>query len=138
MPASGLPGRVTGLAVCLVFDYTLGFALSDATSVNEQASRTPRPETRSVRAGRPLPRPWWPSVNTSGWTTATNGSRLASTSLSADSTRRDDRLGALAAGNRSADDTGRPRASSVRSTSDTEASEPGRHCHRRPHRVRGL
>jgi len=34
--AAGLPGRDTGLAFCLVYDYTLGFALSSPASVNEQ------------------------------------------------------------------------------------------------------
>jgi AcrR family transcriptional regulator len=34
--AAGLPERETGLAFCLVYDYTLGFALSGLTSVNEQ------------------------------------------------------------------------------------------------------
>ena len=34
--AAGLPERETGLAFCLIYHYTLGFALSDRTSVNEQ------------------------------------------------------------------------------------------------------
>jgi AcrR family transcriptional regulator len=34
--AAGLPGRQTALAFCLIYDYTLGFALSDRTTVNEQ------------------------------------------------------------------------------------------------------
>jgi AcrR family transcriptional regulator len=34
--AGGLPNRQAGLAFCLVYDYTLGFALSSPTSVNEQ------------------------------------------------------------------------------------------------------
>jgi AcrR family transcriptional regulator len=34
--AAGLPGRETGLAFCLVYDYTLGFALGSTTSINEQ------------------------------------------------------------------------------------------------------
>jgi AcrR family transcriptional regulator len=34
--AAGLPDRQTGLAFCLLYDYTLGFALSSPTSVNEQ------------------------------------------------------------------------------------------------------
>src|SRR5436190_9590677 len=33
---AGLPERDTGLAFALVYDYTLGFALSSPTSVNEQ------------------------------------------------------------------------------------------------------
>jgi AcrR family transcriptional regulator len=34
--AAGLPGRETGLAFFLVYDYTLGFALSSSSSVNER------------------------------------------------------------------------------------------------------
>jgi AcrR family transcriptional regulator len=34
--AAGLPERETGLAYSLVYDYTLGFALSSPTTVNEQ------------------------------------------------------------------------------------------------------
>jgi AcrR family transcriptional regulator len=34
--AAGLPERETGLAFALVYDYTLGFALSSPTCVNEQ------------------------------------------------------------------------------------------------------
>jgi len=36
---AGLPDRPTGLAFSLVYDYTLGFALSSPTSVNEQRVR---------------------------------------------------------------------------------------------------
>ena len=36
---AGLPERQTGLAFSLVYDYTLGFALSGPTSVNEQRVR---------------------------------------------------------------------------------------------------
>src|SRR6185503_16892374 len=36
---AGLPDRQTGLAFSLVYDYTLGFALSSPTSVNEQRVR---------------------------------------------------------------------------------------------------
>ena len=42
---AGLPERQTGLAFSLVYDYTLGFALSDPTSVNEQ--RVHDAETRA-------------------------------------------------------------------------------------------
>ncbi|HEU4421085.1 MAG TPA: TetR/AcrR family transcriptional regulator [Pilimelia sp.] len=34
--AAGLPARETGLAFSLIYDYTLGFALSSPTSINEQ------------------------------------------------------------------------------------------------------
>jgi AcrR family transcriptional regulator len=33
---AGLPARQTALAFCLIYDYTLGFALSDRTTINEQ------------------------------------------------------------------------------------------------------
>jgi len=36
LQAAGLPERETALAFSLIYDYTLGFALSDRTSVNEQ------------------------------------------------------------------------------------------------------
>jgi AcrR family transcriptional regulator len=36
LQAAGLPGRQTALAFSLIYDYTLGFALSDRTTVNEQ------------------------------------------------------------------------------------------------------
>jgi AcrR family transcriptional regulator len=37
--AAGLPEREAGLAFCLVYDYTVGFALNSLTSVNEQRVR---------------------------------------------------------------------------------------------------
>jgi len=36
LQAAGLPGQETALAFSLIYDYTLGFALSDRTTVNEQ------------------------------------------------------------------------------------------------------
>jgi AcrR family transcriptional regulator len=36
LQAAGLPERETALAFSLIYDYTLGFALSDRTTVNEQ------------------------------------------------------------------------------------------------------
>ncbi len=36
LQAAGLPARETALAFSLIYDYTLGFALSDRTTVNEQ------------------------------------------------------------------------------------------------------
>jgi TetR/AcrR family tetracycline transcriptional repressor len=38
---AGLPGRQTALAFSLIYDYTLGFALSDRTTVNEQRVQDP-------------------------------------------------------------------------------------------------
>ena len=39
--AAGLPGRQAALAYSLIYDYTLGFALSDRTTVNEQRVQDP-------------------------------------------------------------------------------------------------
>ena len=36
LQAAGLPPRQTALAFSLIYDYTLGFALSDRTTTNEQ------------------------------------------------------------------------------------------------------
>jgi AcrR family transcriptional regulator len=36
LQAAGLPPKQTALAFCLIYDYTLGFALTDRTTVNEQ------------------------------------------------------------------------------------------------------
>ncbi len=89
--AAGLPERETGLAFSLLYDYTLGFALSSPTSVNEQRVQDAATRSNSTRSsGRCRPTaspPWSPSANTSGSTTATNGSPPASTPSSTDSKR---------------------------------------------------
>ena len=58
--AAGLPGRQAALAFRLIYDYTLGFALSDPTSPASSASRTPRPgraaRLPALPARRPVPR----------------------------------------------------------------------------------
>ena len=62
---AGLPERQTGLAFSLVYDYTLGFALSGPTSVNEQRVRDAATRAKlhaflQSLAGRPLPSPGRP------------------------------------------------------------------------------
>jgi AcrR family transcriptional regulator len=55
---AGLPARQTALAFSLIYDYTLGFALSDRTTVNEQRVQDPATRRqlhaffRSLPAGR--------------------------------------------------------------------------------------
>ena len=87
--AGGLPPRETGLAFSLLYDYTVGFALSGPTPSTSNAAGTPRPgpdSTRSSARCRPTAsRHWSPSGHTSGSTTATNGSPPASTPSSTDS-----------------------------------------------------
>ena len=59
--AAGLPGRQAALAFRLIYDYTLGFALSDPTIRQRAARPGRRDQTRAARipavtAHRPLPR----------------------------------------------------------------------------------
>ena len=63
---AGLAARETAQAFSLVYDYTLGFALSDRTTVNEQ--RVHDPETRrQLRAFfRSLPADQFPALATLG------------------------------------------------------------------------
>jgi AcrR family transcriptional regulator len=60
--AGGLSGRQTGLAFCLVYDYTLGFALSDPTSVNEQRVQDPATRNRLHAFLRSLPADRFPTL----------------------------------------------------------------------------
>jgi len=60
--ASGLSGRETGLAFCLVFDYTVGFALSDPTSVNEQRVQNPATRNKLHAFLRSLPADRFPTL----------------------------------------------------------------------------
>ena len=60
--ASGRPGRRTGLAFCLVFDYTLGFALSGPTSVNEQRVQDPATRNKLHAFLRSLPADRFPTL----------------------------------------------------------------------------
>jgi AcrR family transcriptional regulator len=85
LQAAGLPGRQAALAFRLIYDYTLGFALSDPTSPGEQRVQdtATRAELhaflRSLPASRfpALDQP--PSAHTPGPTTATSSSPPAST-----------------------------------------------------------
>jgi AcrR family transcriptional regulator len=60
--AGGLPGRETGLAFALVYDYTLGFALSSPTSVNEQRVRDAATRDRLHAFLRALPADRFPTL----------------------------------------------------------------------------
>jgi AcrR family transcriptional regulator len=53
--AGGLPPRETGLAFSLLYDYTLGFALSGPTSINEQRLRNAETRSRLHTFLRSLP-----------------------------------------------------------------------------------
>jgi TetR/AcrR family tetracycline transcriptional repressor len=59
---AGLPGRETGLAYSLVYDYTLGFALSGPTSVNEQRVRDAVTRGKLHTFLRSLPADRFPSL----------------------------------------------------------------------------
>jgi AcrR family transcriptional regulator len=60
--ASGLPERQTGLAFCLLYDYTLGFALSSPTSVNEQRVQDTATRNRLHKFLRSLPADKFPTL----------------------------------------------------------------------------
>jgi AcrR family transcriptional regulator len=64
--AGGLPGPETGLAFCLVYDYTLGFALSGPTSVNEQRVQDPTTRKKLHAFLRSLPADRFPTLVTLG------------------------------------------------------------------------
>jgi AcrR family transcriptional regulator len=59
---AGLPERETGLAFSLVYDYTLGFALSSPTSVNEQRVRDAATRGKLHAFLRSLPADRFPSL----------------------------------------------------------------------------
>jgi AcrR family transcriptional regulator len=59
---AGLPGRQTGLAFALIYDYTLGFALSSPTSVNEQRVRDTATRARLHAFLRSLPADRFPAL----------------------------------------------------------------------------
>jgi AcrR family transcriptional regulator len=59
---AGLPGHETGLAFSLIYDYTLGFALSSPTSVNEQRVRDPATRKRLHAFLRSLPADRFPTL----------------------------------------------------------------------------
>ena len=62
LQAAGLPKRETGLAFSLVYDYTVGFALSDPTSVNEQRVRDTQTRRDLHQFLRTLPTDRFPTL----------------------------------------------------------------------------
>ncbi len=63
---AGVPGRQTGLAFALIYDYTLGFALSSPTSVNEQRVRDTATRAKLHAFLRSLPADRFPALVTLG------------------------------------------------------------------------
>jgi AcrR family transcriptional regulator len=59
---AGLPARETGLAFSLLYDYTLGFALSSPTSVNEQRVRDTATRSKLHAFLRSLPADRFPTL----------------------------------------------------------------------------
>ena len=59
---AGLPERQTGLAFSLLYDYTLGFALSSPTSINEQRVRDAATRRRLHAFLRSLPPDRFPAL----------------------------------------------------------------------------
>jgi AcrR family transcriptional regulator len=64
--AAGLPHRETGLAFSLIYDYTLGFALSSPTSVNEQRVQDTTTRNKLHTFLRSLPTDRFPTLVTLG------------------------------------------------------------------------
>jgi TetR/AcrR family transcriptional regulator, tetracycline repressor protein len=63
---AGLPGRQTALAFSLVYDYTLGFALSDRTTVNEQRVQDTATRRQLHAFFRSLPSDRFPALTVLG------------------------------------------------------------------------
>jgi AcrR family transcriptional regulator len=63
---AGLPPRDTAQAFSLVYDYTLGFALSDRTTINEQRVRDPETRRRLHAFFRTLPADQFPALTILG------------------------------------------------------------------------
>ena len=59
---AGLPARQTALAFSLIYDYTLGFALSDRTTVNEQRVQDPATRRQLHAFFRSLPADRFPAL----------------------------------------------------------------------------
>ncbi len=59
---AGLPARQTAQAYSLVYDYTLGFALSDRTTVNEQRVQDPETRRQLQAFFRSLPADQFPAL----------------------------------------------------------------------------
>jgi AcrR family transcriptional regulator len=71
---AGLPDHQTGLAFSLIYDYTLGFALSSPSSINEQRVRDPATRTRLHTFLRSLPAARFPTLADLGETVWTDNS----------------------------------------------------------------
>lgn len=104
--AVGLPERETGLAFSLVYDYTLGFALSSPNSVNEQ--RVQDTETRNKLHAflRSLPADRFPTLVALGehvWLDNRDERFAAGLDTLVAGLETAARAGAMAAGNRTAD-----------------------------------
>jgi TetR/AcrR family tetracycline transcriptional repressor len=63
---AGLPARATAQAFSLVYDYTLGFALSDRTTVNEQRVQDPATRRQLHAFFRSLPADRFPALRALG------------------------------------------------------------------------
>ena len=63
---AGLPARATAQAYSLVYDYTLGFALSDRTTVNEQRVQDPATRRQLHAFFRSLPADRFPALTALG------------------------------------------------------------------------
>jgi hypothetical protein len=63
---AGLPGRQTALAFSLIYDYTLGFALSDRTTVNEQRVQDAATRRQLHAFFRSLPADRFPALTVLG------------------------------------------------------------------------
>jgi AcrR family transcriptional regulator len=63
---AGLPARQTALAFSLIYDYTLGFALSDRTTINEQRVHDTATRHQLHAFFRSLPADRFPSLATLG------------------------------------------------------------------------
>jgi TetR/AcrR family transcriptional regulator, tetracycline repressor protein len=63
---AGLPARQTAQAFSLVYDYTLGFALSDRTTANEQRVQDPDTRRQLQAFFRSLPADRFPALATLG------------------------------------------------------------------------
>jgi AcrR family transcriptional regulator len=63
---AGLPARQTAQAYSLVYDYTLGFALSDRTTVNEQRVQDPATRRQLHAFFRSLPAGQFPALTVLG------------------------------------------------------------------------
>ena len=71
LQAAGLPQRETALAFSLIYDYTLGFALTDRTTVNEQRVQDTATRRQLHSFFRSLPADRFPALTALGehiWT----------------------------------------------------------------------